>query len=149
MDGRRQIGSRKSPRPVPALFLLLGLCAVPMVLGAEAVLLFELPLGVPLGTLLAALMFVLGATISVVSSPSQSSLRLVSVITLLLALVWLPFGTFLAGNPSLSFVNDARDSAVFWRFTAGLAILIAVMMVCAGITNWLARRRRMKDPVRP
>ena len=29
------------------------------------------------------------------------------------------------------------------------APVIAVMMVCAGITNWLARRRRMKDPVRP
>lgn len=128
-------------RPVPLLLLVLALCVLPLALGAEAILLFGLPGGLPLGTLLAALAFVLGAVVSVAASQPRSLLRRVSVVALAAAALWLPIGVYLAENAALRFVNDAADSAVFWRLTAGLGGLILTTMLWAGTAAFLARRR--------
>ena len=133
-------------QPVPLLLLCLALCVLPLALGAEAVLLVGLPGGLPLGTLLGALAFVLGAAIPFAASRPRSLLRRVSVVALAAAVLWLPLGIYLAGNATLSFVNDAADAAVYWRLTAGLAGLILTTMVWAGTAAFLGRRSRGDRP---
>lgn len=133
-------------RLVPLLIFCLALCVAPLALGAETVLLVGLPGGLPLGTLMAAIAFVLGAAIPAAASRPRSLLRRVSLVTTAAAVLWLPLGIYLAGNASLSFVNDATDSAVYWQLTAGLGGLILVKMVWAGAAALLARRSRAEMP---
>jgi hypothetical protein len=114
------------------LLVALAFCFVPIATGAQAFLLFELPDGLPLGTLFAALTLILDSAVSVAASQPRSLLRLVSSGTVVAASLWLPIGIWLAKNPALNFVNDAADSAAFWRFTHGLAWLIVATMLWAG-----------------
>lgn len=133
-------------RRVPLLLFCLAVCLVPLAFGAESVLLIGLPGGLPLGTLLAALAFALGAAVSVAASRPRSLLRRVSTVAMVGALLWLPLGIYLAGNASLSFVDDAADSAVYWRLTAGLGGLTLATMVWAGVGALLRRRAHARVP---
>lgn len=133
-------------RPVYLLLLALALCVLPLALGADAILLFGLPGGLPLGTLLAALAFVLGAAVPLAASRPRLLLRWVSVFALAAAVLWLPLGVYLAGNAALSFVNDAADSALYWRLTAGLGGLILAAMLWASVAALLSRRSRAQVP---
>lgn len=140
--GRSSSDSDSDMRPIRLLLLALALCVLPIVIGLDGILLILLPGGLPLGTLLAAVAFVLGAAVPVVASRPRSPLRWIGGITLGAALLWLPLGIVLSQSPALSFVNDASDSALFWGFTKGLGIVVVAMMLWAGGAALLSRRRR-------
>lgn len=127
------------PRLVRALLAVVLVCVLPLALGLEGVLLVELPGGLPLGTLLAAVAFVAGAAVPVVAGRAGTGHRRVASVVLVAALLWLPLGAALAGNPSLSFVDDPVQSAFFWRFTGALGVAILAMW---GWTAVAARWRR-------
>ena len=131
-SGRRDYAFFKTMWFVPSLPVAFAFCLVPLAIGPETILLFELPGGLPLGTLIAALTLVLGAAVSLAASRPRSLLRMVSVVALVAASLWLPVGIWLAANAALNFVNDAANSAVFWRFTKGLAWLVLATMLWAG-----------------
>ncbi|MEO0558105.1 MAG: hypothetical protein AAF170_07965 [Bacteroidota bacterium] len=126
----------------PAFLLVaIALCLLPLALGLESLLLVNLPGGLPLGTLLAALAFILGAAVPVVASRPRTLLRWVGMIGLVAAVLWLPLGMYLSGTPSLSFVNDAADSAIYWGLTKGLAAGILATMLWAGAAALFSRQR--------
>jgi hypothetical protein len=75
---RQNHASFRTMRLVPWLLVALAFCFVPMAIGAQAFLLFELPGGLPLGTLLAALTLVLGSAVCLAASQPRSLLRLAS-----------------------------------------------------------------------
>jgi hypothetical protein len=129
------------------LLVALAFCFAPIAIGAQAFLLFGLPGGLPLGTLLAALIFVLGSAVCLAASQPRSLLRLTSLGTVVAASLWLPIGIWLAENAALNFVNDAADSAAFWRLTHGLAWLIVATMLWAGAEaiNWRRLRAGARD----
>jgi hypothetical protein len=89
-SGRSDYGSFKTVWLIPSLLIALAFCIAPLAIGAEAILLFELPGGLPLGTFISALALVLGAAVSLAASQPRSPLRLVSVGALVAASLWLP-----------------------------------------------------------
>jgi hypothetical protein len=117
-----------------------ALLSLPLLLRLEAVLLIRLPGALPLGTLLAALAMVSGAALAFAAGPPGSWLRRVSSLTLAAAVIWLPLGMLLAGNPSLSFVNDGSDSALFWRYTGLTVLLIILTWVWAAVSGVMSIR---------
>ena len=130
-----------------ALGMLIIVCLVPLVMGVEAVLLLELPGGLPLGTLLAAVAMVSGAAIALIASPPRSWLRWLSALACLAALLWLPLGIVLSGNPALRFVNDAFHSALFWRYT-GLTVVLIILALGASGWSAMVRARRQSGSAR-
>ena len=129
-------------RPIHVLILIVGACLAPLFLGAESFLEFALPGDLPLGTLLAAVAFMAAAGIPYTYSSPRTWLRRGSGVLLIAATVWLPLGILLSGNAGINFVDDAADSAIFWRFTYGLAGLILVAMLWAAVESITSRRRR-------
>lgn len=122
--------------------LITALFVSPLVLGFESVLLFGLPGGLPLGTLLAALAMISGAALAFVAGWPGSWLRRVSCLTLAAAGIWLPLGALLAGNPALRFINDGSDSALFWGYTRVTIVLIVLTWVWALINGFSSGRAR-------
>jgi hypothetical protein len=106
----------------------------------EAILLLFLPGGLPLGTLMAAVAMISASLIPVVKPNSASFLRRAGWILVLASVLWLPLGIYLSGNAALSFVQDAADAQLFWRFTTGLGVCILIALVCTGIQEILNRR---------
>ncbi|MEL6617186.1 MAG: hypothetical protein AAFQ43_15700 [Bacteroidota bacterium] len=127
-------------RRVLSLLSVVVVCAATLASGTQA-LLITLPGGIPFGTLLAEVAFVAGAAIPLAVSRPTTSLRWAGVVALIGAVIWFPLGATLAGNPRLSFVNDAADSAFFWSYTRGLGAFILVAMAWAGVSALLSRRR--------
>jgi len=127
-------------RPAGILILIVCTCLVLLVLGGERLLLISLPGGVPFGTFLAAVALVAGSVMPRVVSRKGSLLWRVSSLVIIAAILWLPLGIVLSGNPALSFVNDASDSALFWRFTGALAVIIIFTISWAGIDAFHRRR---------
>jgi hypothetical protein len=135
------LGNRHGPlKALVVLGLITALLISPLVLRIEAVLMIGLPGGLPLGTLLAALAMVSGAAIAFAAGSPGSWLRRISCLTMAAAVVWLPLGILLAGNPALSFVNDGSDSALFWRYTAVTVLLIILTWVWAAINGFSSWR---------
>ncbi len=136
MSGTRN----RSLKALVALGLITALLISPLALRLESVLLIGLPGDLPLGTLLAALAMVSGAALAFAAGPPGSWLRRVSSLTLAAAVMWLPLGMLLAGNPSLSFVNDGSDSALFWRYTGLTVPLIILTWIWAGVSGVMSIR---------
>lgn len=119
--------------------VLLLTSTLPLLLRWEAVLLFELPLGLPLGTLLAALAFVAGATLPTVIINLPKRVRWVGWLLILLAVLWLPLGIWLAGNPQLAFTGgEAADG--FWIYTGLLAAVLIGALLWA-VMAWALRSK--------
>ena len=131
-------------RPVALLLALVAVCILPLALGAERILLLELPGRLPLGTLMAALALVAAAAVPFAASRSNSALRRISAAAVIAALAWLPVGIYLSGSASLNFVEDAADAALYWRLTTGLVAVILMLLAWAAVTaavRWRARGR--------
>lgn len=122
------------------LLLITALCVAPLALGMESIVLVGLPGGLPLGTLFAALAFISAAAVPVAASRFGTLHRRLSLVVLALAFVWLPIGIYLAENAALRFVNDAADSALFWRMTRVLAGLIVATMLWEGVAALITSR---------
>ena len=118
---------------VPALLLLVIACLIPLIFGMETILLVDLPGGLPLGTLMAAIAIISASSIPVIKSKPGSLLHRVALVVLLASILWLPLGIYLSGNAALSFVQDAADSHFFWRFTGGLSLSILVILIWTGV----------------
>lgn len=119
-----------------AIALLLALAAVSLlslVLAADYIE-TRLPGGLPVGNVLAALVFVAGAGIAVVLGRRGTRVGTVSRGLLLVAVAWLPLSIGLAGNPELNF-SGARGSA--W-LAMSLALLVAVCCTVpwAAVSAW-------------
>ncbi|MDX1591738.1 MAG: hypothetical protein R3283_07240 [Balneolaceae bacterium] len=127
-------------RTVHLFILIFSLSLIPLIFGIESLLLFVLPGGLPLGTLLAAIALITGSAIPMVQSNSNSILWWISVIILIPAILWLPLGIYLSGNAALNFVQDATDSLFFWRFTTGLAVLMIASILWTAVEVYQARR---------
>lgn len=128
-------------RPIYLPVVILVVCLVPLVLGAEGILLLTLPGGLPLGNLLAACAIVVGSAIPLMPSRKSSWLRRTGLVILIAAILWLPIGIFLSGNAALSFNQDPVDSAFFWRFTAGLGFSILVLIAWSAVEAYQASRQ--------
>ena len=137
---------RTMKRPVPLLLIAVALCVLPLALRAEGVLLLSLPGELPLGTLLAALALIAGATVPIAASRSKTPLRWAGYVALTAAVLWLPLGIYLSGNAALNFVNDGADSAAFWRLTAGLVAFVLATTLWSAVTAVLQRRSRASPP---
>ena len=131
-------------KTVTVLLLLAIGCLIPLILGMEAILILSLPGGLPLGTLMAAVAIISASLIPVVKSNSGSFLRRAAWVLFSGSLLWLPLGIYLSGSAALNFVQDAADSQIYWRFTAGLSVCILIALVWAGIQNIIVRRAEKK-----
>ena len=120
-------------RIVPGLFFLIIVCLIPLIFGIESILLIELPGGLPFGTLLAAVVIIAASAIPVIQNKSGSLLHRIALVLLLASILWLPVGVYLSGNVALSFVQDASDLQLFWRFTGGLSLSILVILIWTGV----------------
>ena len=125
---------------VAPLLSLVVACLIPLMFGIETILLVNLPGGLPLGTLLAAIAFISASFIPISKSKPGSFLRRIGSVLLLASILWLPLGIYLSGNAALSFVQDAADSHLFWRFTAGLGVSILVSLLWTGVETIRASR---------
>lgn len=128
-------------RPIFLPIVILIACLVPLVLGAERILLLPLPGGLPLGNLLAACALVAGSAIPLMPSRPRSWLRWTGSVIMMAAILWLPIGVFLSGDATLSFNQDPVASAFFWRFTAGLGISILALIAWSLVEARLASRQ--------
>lgn len=117
------------------LFYLFLLCLIPLIFGIESVLMIELPGDLPLGTLLATIVFISASLIPLLVSTSGSVFRYLSLILLFISILWLPLGIYYSGNAALNFVNDATDAYFFWRFTTGLGILVFAGLLWSGVKH--------------
>ena len=93
----------------------------------------RLPGGLPLGNLLAAVALTAAAAIPLVTSRPGTALRRIALGSVLASLLWLPAGVWLSGNAALNFSSGAEFSAMFWRFTGGLAVLIVALLVWTSV----------------
>lgn len=116
------------------------ICVLPIVLGWERVLLVGLPGELPLGTLMAAVALVAASGLTLLKREPINLRLVISMVLFVAAIGWLPLGIILSGNASLSFVQDAADSAFFWRFTGGLIISIIVTWIWTLIAKLLTKR---------
>ena len=97
-----------------------------------------------MGTLMAAVAMISASLIPVVKPNSASFLRRAGWILVSASVLWLPLGIYLSGNAALNFVQDAADSQIYWRFTAGLSVCILIALVWTGIQNIIVRRAEKK-----
>ena len=116
---------------VLALLALLVFAVVALFLG-PAWLLWSLPGGLPLGTLLAAAGLVAGAAVPVLVMPGGRGFRILALLVLAAAVLWFPLGLLLAGNPGLNFDGGAA-SQVFWTFTKVTVSAMLVMLLATGL----------------
>jgi hypothetical protein len=119
--------------------LLLLATTLPLLLRWEPILLFELPLGLPLGTLMAAVAFVSAALLPGCVFEYKAMSAWLGYPLLAAALVWLPIGIWLSGNPRLAFSGESQADG-FWLYTMVLAaVLIGVL--CWTVIRWAFRPR--------
>jgi hypothetical protein len=114
------------------LFLIIVALLIPIVSGMTELLLFELPWGLPLGTLLAATSLLLAACILLILAEHRWS-QAWAMAMLLASGFWWPLGAWLAGNPRLSFSGSASHSTAFWSFTLYLGITLLLSLLIASV----------------
>lgn len=128
-------------KPIPLLILLLLGSLIPILFGIEAILLVQLPIGLPLGTLLAAVALITATLIPLLKHDGGVILQRTASTLLLLSILWLPLGIYLSGNAALEFNQDAQDSLFFWRFTFVIGVLDLMLLAWTGILFVLNKRR--------
>jgi hypothetical protein len=99
-----------------------------------------LPGGLPLGNALFPLGLCAIAGIAVLLSVPRTALRVVSVIALVIAALWLPVSIFLAGNLALDFDGWRGSAWLAYTAVAGPAALASLLWALAD--SLLAVRRR-------
>lgn len=102
-----------------------------------------LPGGVPVGNLLTAAGLICAGLAGYVYSRSGSVLRLMSVVTTMLALGWLPVSAAISGNLTNTFYGDDVAFMLWFRYTAVVAVLgVATLMatLAAAIHDYRNRR---------
>lgn len=99
-------------------------CAVPLILGAS-ILSLTLPLGIPLGNLMALALFIAWAgALSLVAREARSLQRVCSLLVGM-ACGWFPLSVALSGNLLLQF----SDSALQWWLAYTALLILALLIV--------------------
>jgi hypothetical protein len=126
-------------KPVAGSLAVLSIVALgALVLGADR-LEARLPGGLPLGNAVAAVSVIFAAGAATLMSIRGTVLRVLALLALVLALIWLPASIALAGNLELNF---DKSSGGIW-----LAGSAAIFLACYGtlllaLTSSLLRRNR-------
>jgi hypothetical protein len=137
-------------RSVIIALLVFVICLLPLVLGAEPVVLLTLPGDLPVGTLLAALALSAGALIPAIASTGLMFLRLAGSVLLIAALPWLPLGIYLSGDAHLNFGRDSIGSDVFWAYTFALFALVLLFVnatLLALVWRWYGAGKRTEGRI--
>lgn len=126
------------------LILLAFLCATPLVMGASTLGL-ELMFGIPLGNFLAAGLFVSWSSALYRACGTLLGLLVVSRISLIFAISWLPVSIALSGNPYLQFSDD---TILWWLGYTGMlttALLVLSLIVLIQSVRQKIRSKAEKD----
>ncbi|MEL6950920.1 MAG: hypothetical protein AAGM16_12500 [Pseudomonadota bacterium] len=102
-----------------------------------------LPGGLPFGNLLVAAGMVCAGLTGMAYSESGSVLRLLSIVTTMVSLAWIPVGLATSGNLNFNFYGDDMSYMLWFRYTAVAAVLgIATLMatLAAAISDYVKRR---------
>ncbi|HAT40268.1 MAG TPA: hypothetical protein DCS87_00885 [Rheinheimera sp.] len=133
------------PRNMQYLLILLAfLCATPLVIGASS-LGSELMLGIPMGNFLAAGLFVSWSSALYRACGTPLGLLVVSRISLIFAISWLPVSIALSGNPYLQFSDD---TILWWLGYTGMlttALLVLSLIVLIQSVRQKIRSKAEKD----
>ena len=121
-----------------AFLIIAGLCMATIVFGA-GLLEFALPGGLPLGNLIAALIFVGIAGAAWVLAPAGGLTRRLAQCVFVLCVAWLPVSVMIAGNLAWNLGNGRGDA--WLMFSAGLLALAVLMLLVALISRVVAGRR--------
>ncbi|MEM1438156.1 MAG: hypothetical protein AAF545_07995 [Pseudomonadota bacterium] len=102
-----------------------------------------LPGGLPFGNLLVATGMVCAGLAGMAYSDSGSVLRLLSIVTTMVALAWIPVGLATSGNLNFNFYGDDASYMLWFRYTAVAAVLGVATLVAtlaAAISDYVKRR---------
>ncbi|MEL6449341.1 MAG: hypothetical protein AAFQ62_15515 [Pseudomonadota bacterium] len=102
-----------------------------------------LPGGLPFGNLLVAAGMVCAGLAGMAYSDSGSVLRLLSIVTTMVALAWIPVGLATSGNLNFNFYGDDASYMLWFRYTAVAAVLGVATLVAtlaAAISDYVKRR---------
>ncbi len=126
-----------------AVLLALAVLSMLLLLMGAAVVGVRLPGGLPMGNLLAALVFVATAIAACVLSPAGTRVVRVSRWVAAGAVAWLPLSIGLAGNLDLNFSGDRGST---WLVSSlGLLLAILATLAWATLAAWrhaIRTRRR-------
>ncbi|MEO0615525.1 MAG: hypothetical protein AAFY69_05255 [Pseudomonadota bacterium] len=129
----------------PACWLALGWLAggLGLLLLPTAWLETLLPGGLPIGNLLTAAGMVCAGLAGLAYSRSGTVLRLLAIVTTMVALAWIPVGVATSGNLNFNFYSNDAGYMLWFRYTAvagvlGVATLIATLAVA--ISEYRDRR---------
>ena len=103
----------------------------------------SLPGGLPFGNLLVAAGMVCAGLAGMAYSESGSVLRLLSIVTTMVALAWIPVGLATSGNLNFNFYGDDQSYMLWFRYTAVAAVLGVATLVAtlaAAISDYVKRR---------
>ena len=128
------------PGLVAALLLAIAAFSILLLVSGANYLETSLPGGLPIGNALSAIGLCALAGSAVVLSPRRTTLRRVSVASLLAAAAWLPVSIALAGNLTLNFHGGRGEAWLI--FNAVVAALVLCAFGWALAAALLARRRR-------
>ena len=108
---------------------------VPLVSGMEELLNLRLPGGLPFGNLLVIVVLLAAGLTGLFYSRPGTLLRLLSIVTAMVAIGWLPVTLATSGNPAANFRGDDAAYALWFRYTVvagllALATLLATLAAC-------------------
>jgi hypothetical protein len=92
---------------------------------------------VPIGNLLAVVGLFSASAVPLTFPSRPLVLKVLSILSCLVALAWLPTGVLLSGNLWLNFVNDAQDSYHFLLLTNVSIFLAVSCLILPWLANWL------------
>lgn len=128
------------PKAIVASLLVVAAFALLSLVSGASDLETMLPGGLPLGNALAAIGLCAAAGSAVGLSARRTALQLVSVVSLIGAIAWLPLSIALAGNLTLNFHGD--HGAVWLALSAVIAATVLCTLTWALVANLLRILRR-------
>lgn len=113
--------------------------------GQEQLLNLRLPGGLPLGNLLTVIALLNAGLAGFVYSRRGTLLRLLSIVTAMLAIGWVPFCVATSGNLAASFRGDDAAFLLWLRYTGVCALLALATLLATLAASIVDSRRRARD----
>lgn len=132
------------------LFLLCAsACAFVYLLSGAKYLQYAVLGGMPLGNLIASIALIASALAALELLPLRGWGRVIGIVTLVIAMTWLPFSIALAGNLALVF-SGTRGDAWIALTAATVALVLCVLaasLLWVGYARWRLRRDARQSPI--
>ncbi len=113
--------------------------------GNELLLEADLPGGLPFGNLLCVLAPLFAGLAGFFYSRPGTMLRLLSIVTALLAIGWLPMTVATSGNLRANFGGDDAAYALWFRYTVAAGLLALASLLVTLVRSIVDARRARRD----